>query len=212
MMLCRDPKKRITAEQALQHPWFGLITDIKLDSTIKKEQRVKTRTMKRLKKFVQANALRRCAIELLIKMLSDDEKQLYETEFNKFDTSRSGMISDKDFIAKIKESDEELNYKKIKNMIKELDYEENKQISYSDFLTATLDIKKVLTRERLKTIFSKFDQKDKNKVYSDGLRSVLDTYGFELSDKNCDELIQKYDQTDKGYINMADFEAMMLKA
>jgi serine/threonine protein kinase len=59
MMLCRDPKKRITAEQALQHPWFGLITDIKLDSTIKKEQRVKTRTMKRLKKFVQANALRR---------------------------------------------------------------------------------------------------------------------------------------------------------
>lgn len=35
MMLTKDPSKRITAEKALKHPWFGLITEIKLFSTIK---------------------------------------------------------------------------------------------------------------------------------------------------------------------------------
>jgi len=59
MMLRYDPKKRISAEIALKHPWFGLITEIKLDKTIKKEQRVKTKTMKKLKKFKQSNPLRR---------------------------------------------------------------------------------------------------------------------------------------------------------
>ncbi len=34
MMLTRDPEKRITAEVALQHPWFGLITEIKLDAIV----------------------------------------------------------------------------------------------------------------------------------------------------------------------------------
>jgi calcium-dependent protein kinase len=118
MMLTRDPKKRITAELALQHPWFGLITDIKLDRTIKKEQKVRTKTLKRLKSFKQFNALKRWAIELLINMLSVDEKQYYETEFNKFDTTHSGIISGEEFMAKIKDSDEEVN-QKIKKIFKE---------------------------------------------------------------------------------------------
>jgi len=59
MMLTRDPDKRITAEVALQHPWFGLITEIKLDSTIKKEQRVRGKTMRKLKNFKQFNPFRR---------------------------------------------------------------------------------------------------------------------------------------------------------
>jgi serine/threonine protein kinase len=57
-MLTKEPDERITAEKALKHPWFGLITDIKLDSTIKKENRVRGKTIKRLKTFKQSNPLR----------------------------------------------------------------------------------------------------------------------------------------------------------
>lgn len=178
MMLTRDPAKRITAEKALKHPWFGLITEIKLESTLKKEQKVKSLTMKKLCEFSQGSPLKRCAMELLIKMLSLPEKQVYEQEFNKFDTTRSGVVSDRDFISKIKETDESLSRKEIKRITKELDYDDNSQINYSDFITATIDVKKCLTKDRLKTIFNKFDTTNNKKITAEDIMKVLETYGF----------------------------------
>lgn len=181
MMLTKDPSKRITAEKALKHPWFGLITEIKLFSTIKKEQTVRGKTLRKLKKFEEGSALRRCALELLIKMLSSDEKAEYENEFNKFDTTRSGVISAQDFISKIKETDEDLAPKEIKKMAKKIDYDDNAQINYSDFITATIDVKTCLTKERLKTIFCKFATTDAKKITATDLQHALDNYGFSLT-------------------------------
>lgn len=177
-MLTRDPTKRITAEKALKHPWFGLITEIKLESTLKKEQKVKSKTMKKLCKFSQGSPLKRCAMELLIKMLSLEEKQVYEQEFNKFDTTRSGVVSDRDFISKIQETDVSLSRKEVKRITKELDYDENSQINYSDFIAATLDVKKCLTKDKLQTIFSKFDTTNSNKITAEDIMKALDAYGF----------------------------------
>lgn len=47
-------------------------------------------------------------------MLSDEENEKYEKEFNKFDASKNGMISDRDFFTKVKESDDNLTQKEIK--------------------------------------------------------------------------------------------------
>jgi serine/threonine protein kinase len=49
MMLTIDSKKRISAQKALDHPWFGLIRDIKIDSAVEKEERLDTKTLNRLK-------------------------------------------------------------------------------------------------------------------------------------------------------------------
>jgi len=46
MMLTKDPKKRITAQRAIKHPWFGLITEIKLESTVRREQKLNNTTVK----------------------------------------------------------------------------------------------------------------------------------------------------------------------
>lgn len=157
MMLKLEPEKRITAEKALKHPWFGLITEIKLMSTLVKENKVRSKTVKKLKKFSQGSPLRQCTLELLIKMLSEDEKKAYVKEFNKFDLTRKGTVSYKEFMTKIKETEDKMTDKEIKKMAKELDHDQNDNITYSDFITATLDVKKALTKERLQTIFNKFD-------------------------------------------------------
>jgi calcium-dependent protein kinase len=179
-MLTKDPKERITAEKALKHPWFGLITEIKLFSTVKKEQQVSFKTMKKLKNFQQGSELKRCSLELLMNMLSTEEKQAYEKEFNKFDANKNGVITDKDFINKIKESESEMPHKEIKKIAKELDYDDKAQINYSNFITATLDVKKLLTKQRLETIFKKFAG-DSKYISPDDLQRTLDTYGFNLT-------------------------------
>jgi len=116
-------------------------------------------------------------------MLSDDEKLHYETEFNKFDVSRKGMICDRDFTNKIKESDDALTHKEVKKLIKELDYDNTSQISYSDFLIATLDIKKLLTKERLETIFNKFADQVTKTISEKDIETMLTSNSFDVSEK-----------------------------
>mmetsp|Transcript_6720 Transcript_6720/g.6262 ORF Transcript_6720/g.6262 Transcript_6720/m.6262 type:complete len:118 (-) Transcript_6720:150-503(-) len=116
-------------------------------------------------------------------MLSDEEKQYYEKEFNKFDTTKSGMISDKDFINKVQESEDDLSNKEIRKLMKELDYDNSSQISYKDFLIATLDVKKVLTKERLDTIFNKFDTKLNKSIDVNDLIEVLSSCSFKVTER-----------------------------
>mmetsp|Transcript_22641 Transcript_22641/g.20120 ORF Transcript_22641/g.20120 Transcript_22641/m.20120 type:complete len:185 (+) Transcript_22641:187-741(+) len=183
MMLTYNPKKRISAEIALKHPWFGLITEIKLNKTVKKEQKVRSKTMKKLKNFKQMNPFRRCALELLINMLSVEEKLYYETEFNKFDSSRTGMISEKDFIAKFQETEVDLPQKEIKKIMKEIIPDIEAQISFSDFLIATLEVKKLLTKGRLKTIFNKFDANDEKIISFKELEITLSSLNYPVPAK-----------------------------
>jgi len=67
--------------------------------------------------------------------------------------------------------------------MKELDYDKNSQISYSDFLIATLDVKNLLTKRRLKTIFNKFDSQCKKQITSQDLIDVLAGQAFAVSEK-----------------------------
>ena len=73
-MLKPKPKERLTAARALRQPWFGLITDIKLEKTIKLENTLMDSTLTRLKEYTHPDILKRCAIEFLLMMLSAAEK------------------------------------------------------------------------------------------------------------------------------------------
>jgi len=42
----------------------------------------------------------------------------------------------------------------IRDMISQMDYQNNKKINYSEFLSATIDIKSFLNESRLKAIFN----------------------------------------------------------
>lgn len=144
-------------------------------------------------------------------MLSSEERADYEKEFNKFDTTKNGVITDKDFISKIQETDETLQHKEIKKIAKEIDYDNNSLINYSEFITAIIDVKSCLTTERLNTIFNKFDIDGKSKIKPSALQKVLDSYGYSATEQECLEMIEEYDTSSQGYLNLKDFKSMMTK-
>ena len=51
-MLKPKPKERLTAARALRQPWFGLITDIKLEKTVKLENTLMESTLTKLKEYI----------------------------------------------------------------------------------------------------------------------------------------------------------------
>lgn len=60
-MLEKDPAQRITAEKAMEHPWFGRIEE---EST---DDEVYEKVLKRLQSFSGRSKLRRAAINIIIK-------------------------------------------------------------------------------------------------------------------------------------------------
>ena len=57
-------------------------------------------------------------------------------------------------------SEQHMSHKEIQEIIKQIDYDENDKINYSEFLAATINVKQYLTNERLLAIFHSFDIHD----------------------------------------------------
>jgi Ca2+-binding EF-hand superfamily protein len=55
------------------------------------------------------------------------------------------MIKDSELSAYLQANDVKLSSKEISELIKEIDYQGNGKINYSEFLTATIDVEKYLT-------------------------------------------------------------------
>lgn len=49
-------------------------------------------------------------------------------------------------------------------MIKEVDYHGNGKINYSEFLSATIDIRSFLTEQKVQAIFQQFDTDNSGKI------------------------------------------------
>ena len=50
-----------------------------------------------------------------------------------------------------------MDVNQLNNMVSELDYYGNRQINYSEFLSATINIRHYLTEQKLQAIFQQFD-------------------------------------------------------
>jgi Ca2+-binding EF-hand superfamily protein len=65
--------------------------------------------------------------------------------FEQMDKNKTGMIDAKELSAYLKSKNESLSQQEVNDMIKELDYQGNGKINWSEFLAATIDTEKFLT-------------------------------------------------------------------
>ncbi|KAJ4912856.1 Calcium-dependent protein kinase 15 [Raphanus sativus] len=84
-LLTKDPKKRISAAQALEHPWIrgGEAPDNPIDSAV----------LSRMKQFRAMNKLKKLALKVIAESLSEEEIKGLKTMFANMDTDQSGTIT-----------------------------------------------------------------------------------------------------------------------
>jgi Ca2+-binding EF-hand superfamily protein len=78
-------------------------------------------------------------------MLTPSEVENLRLQFQKIDTDNSGQIEISELKASLQNSKNNLEMAEFENIIKELDYNGNEKINYTEFLAATLTIHNVLT-------------------------------------------------------------------
>ena len=90
-LLVTNSKKRLTGKEALNHPWFKKVlqkgtTDKKLEVPISDEVITRLRDFKGVSKF------KRAAMNILVKMASEDEVKELRAQFQAIDEDGTGMI------------------------------------------------------------------------------------------------------------------------
>ena len=93
-------------------------------------------------------------------------------------------------------------------MITEVDYQGNGKINYSEFLSATIDVRTFLTKHKLRAIFSQFDTDNSGKITAENIYFAMQKLGQEIPKQEIVEMIESHDIKGDGVLSFEEFECI----
>lgn len=177
-MLVVSEDDRQSAAELLKHPFF-----VSHDNNHAMNVPIDNEIFSNLKRYRGQSHLRKAAMNMLIKMIQPTELSELRAEFEKIDTDMSGIIEIAELKAALKTKPQlDMSDKDLDKIIKELDYDDNGKINYTEFLSATIDISKYLTREKVMALFKQFDVNNDNTISKENIKAAFTKLGRELDD------------------------------
>ncbi|GAY42854.1 hypothetical protein CUMW_070110 [Citrus unshiu] len=202
-MLTKDPKKRITAAEALEHPWLkedGATSDKPIDSAV----------LTRMKQFRAMNKMKKLALKVIAENLSTEEIKGLKQMFNNIDTDASGTITCEELRDGLSRLGSKLSEAEIRQLMEAADVDKSGTIDYTEFITATMHRHKLEKEENLYKAFKYFDEDDSGFITREELRQAMNQYGMG-DEATIDEILEDVDTDKDGRINYEEFVAMMRK-
>ncbi|KAI4300613.1 hypothetical protein L6164_033969 [Bauhinia variegata] len=199
-MLIRDPKKRLTAHEALCHPWVqvnGLAPDRPLDSAV----------LSRLQQFSAMNKLKRIAIRVIAENMSEEEIAGLKEMFKMIDTDNSGQITLEELKSGLQRVGAYLKDSEIDSLMEAADIDNSGTIDYAEFIAAMLHLNKIQKEDHLYAAFAYFDKDGSGYITRDELQQACEKFG--LKDVHLDDIIREADRDNDGRIDYNEFVAMM---
>ncbi|GFR48541.1 hypothetical protein Agub_g10439 [Astrephomene gubernaculifera] len=202
-MLVRDPKRRATAQQILQHEWMR-------ENGCAADQPIQLEVVSRIKQFSAMNRLKKEALKLIAKSLPLDEINGMREIFLEIDKDKSGTISMEEFSEALKKKGVQgLTADDVGRMIQEADVNGDGLIDYEEFLAATINRSKLEREELLKQAFARFDENGDGQITRQELFNALSDPSLGVDPKEIDEIIEQVDLDGSGTIDFGEFAKMM---
>ena len=101
--------------------------------------------------------LKKAALMMLVKIEDQNTVSSLTDQFNEMDRDGTGLLSKQDLKRAISECSIGIQENKIDKIMDEIDYFGNHEISYHEFLAATLDLKNSDHEKQISEIFHEFD-------------------------------------------------------
>mmetsp|Transcript_1526 Transcript_1526/g.2178 ORF Transcript_1526/g.2178 Transcript_1526/m.2178 type:complete len:508 (+) Transcript_1526:250-1773(+) len=175
-LLDRDPKTRLTAAQALDHPW------VKRGGTASTDPLCGS-AVQRLQRFGTFPVLKRQVLRFMAPiMLQEDSKlagvvqtkELFET-FKKFDHGVDGHLHVSDLKEGLDEAGYIVTLDEVKQLVHAVDMDRNGDMSYQEFLATMIDWNKVEEYDPMhfsSLVNRAFDELDEEKLGVIGKHSI----------------------------------------
>jgi len=195
-MLKVDPKNRLTAQAALDHPWISLKhTSRPVDETI----------VHALRQFGNASKMRRCCLQMMAWSLSNEERATVRQHFLSLDQNKQGTIT----LAELKQTlvdKYHISDAETLQIFDALDTNSNDEIHYSDFLAAMVSTRIAMHDGMLRNAFQRFDTDNSGYITLENMKHVL---GPTFEGEEVDKLILEADQLKDGRISYEEFQAYL---
>lgn len=200
-LLVLDPSARISAQQALEHPWIKCRHEapaVGIDAGM----------LESLRRFSQASHFRRNLLAIMAWSMSTEQRSELQRQFLAIDTNNSGTLSLqelKDVLlshCNVEESEAE-------HLFRSLDADNDHEIEYTEFMAAALFGHVKVHADILQKTFSCFDRNGDGQIDKAELKRVLSD---KFTHKEIDELMQEADASGDGKLDYDEFLAYFYKA
>ena len=120
------------------------------------------------------------------------------------------MILASELAEVLKKKQLSMSTKEISEMINEVDYHGNGKINYSEFLSATIDVRSFMTEQKMQAIFQQFDTDNSGKITKENIYFAMQKLGQEISRDEIEEMIRKHDIRGDGVLSFEEFRAIFM--
>ena len=215
-----DPDERISAKEALNHPFFNS-NDIN-EYFINVTPAFINKTLNNIKKYKVENSLQELCFRYFVHNYpNQDDIILINRIFSKFNTSSSGKMKKEElkngllkYLFKSKKSKLAAE-KETETIFKILDGNQDGEIECEEFLRAGIDKKLIKNKKVLKFMFDFLDKNRDGEISFQELKEVFYKEDPKADNKQNDEIITKLmkdiDTDLNGQISFDEFYNMMLK-
>jgi calcium-dependent protein kinase len=217
-----DPASRISAGEALKHPWFKKFHSrqkVNLILADPSKEKIIERFLKNLKSFKIKNILQLTTIAYLVHNFPQmEEIENADKLFNKFDINSDGRITKEEFIAGLRSftslSQEHLE-EEADRIFKNVDTNNNGFIELEEFVRAAIDKNILLREEIVQFAFAYFDTNKSGEISFDELKKTFNHDQCKKNnpdiDKELNDVFSKTDLNKNGKISFDEFKIMMQK-
>ncbi|CAD7966006.1 unnamed protein product [Amoebophrya sp. A25] len=206
-LLEADPSKRLTARQAIKHPWIAKLDQAEsgLD-----EHQLNGDVLNALANFQKKTAFEKATAMIMAQCLGRSEVAALEKMFVKLDVSHEGTVELhelKQALAQMGDGATDIDDKKLSQIFDDLDYNHDHHIYFSDFLTAVVSCKIDQGSDKLiKATFDRFDVDNSGEISIQNLSSL---FGSEFRNVPITELMKEVDTNGDEMISFEEFKTFI---
>ncbi|KAI4386695.1 hypothetical protein MLD38_004606 [Melastoma candidum] len=169
-LLIKDPRKRMTAVQALSHPWIRNYKEVKVPLDIL--------VFKLMKAYMRSSMLRRAALRALSKTLTVDELFYMKEQFALFEPNNNGTISLENIrVALMKCSTEAMKDSRVPDFLTSLSALQYRRMDFEEYCAATLSVHQLEALDRweqhARCAYEIFEKEGNRAIVIDELASEL---------------------------------------
>ena len=201
-MLIKNPQFRISAKEALEHPWFSqlLTQDIRRSPDI----------LRSLKEYKSPTKLYKTAMKVIVKFLrtSADLKELRDA-FTQIDTEQSGYITISDLEKAVKSDGISISKRQIDKIFNCLSENQDGKIQYSDFLAATISNKLELDDTIISWVFKMFEFNNLGIINAQSLQTVFERLGKSITPEKLYGVIREASNSKGDSLNFEQFKKIL---